>query len=247
MNAYEAKQEARRERLEARAERLRKEGEARVNRAHEMASIIPLGQPILVGHHSEGRDRNYRAKIRDNFSKGFETMRAAAEAASRAASVGTGGISSDDPDAITKLRAQLAEAETLQETMKARNAKCRKTGNKAGRQTDGSWLEPPCAGYQLSNNSQNMTRIRGRIAELERNAARETKETERPDGLRIVENAEANRLQIFFPGKPSAEARNVLKHQGFRWAPSEGAWQRHLSNGARYAAEYALKQIDALP
>ena len=30
----------------------------------KMASVIPMGQPILVGHHSEKRDRNYRERTR---------------------------------------------------------------------------------------------------------------------------------------------------------------------------------------
>jgi Domain of unknown function (DUF3560) len=32
------------------------------NRSHSMTSCIPFGQPILIGHHSEGRDRRYRTK-----------------------------------------------------------------------------------------------------------------------------------------------------------------------------------------
>lgn len=36
-----------------------------------MASIIPFGQPILVGHHSEQRDRNYRDRIHNTFGKAF--------------------------------------------------------------------------------------------------------------------------------------------------------------------------------
>ena len=69
-----------------------------------MADIIPFGQPILIGHHSERGDRSYRAKIYANFGKGFDALKAAGEMAARAASIGSGGISSDDPDAIKKLR-----------------------------------------------------------------------------------------------------------------------------------------------
>ena len=39
-----------------------------------MASAIPFGQPILVGHHSEGRDRRYRDRIHNTFGKAFATM-----------------------------------------------------------------------------------------------------------------------------------------------------------------------------
>ena len=53
---YYERQEARRERYELRAERARQESDAAARQAEKMASIIPMGQPILVGHHSEGRD-----------------------------------------------------------------------------------------------------------------------------------------------------------------------------------------------
>lgn len=242
MNAYEAKQAARKVRLEARADRLANEAHEIHAKAERMASIIPFGQPILVGHHSEGQDRRYREKIRNTFAKSFETQKAAGEAAARAASAGTGGISSDDPDAVSKLREKLAGLEAEQERMKAYNAAWRKAGNKAGRQVDDTWVDPPYT-YELSNNNGNMSRIKDRIEALDRAAARETKETERANGIRIVENAEANRLQIIFPGKPSEAARSILKGSGFRWAPSEGAWQRHLSTNARWSADCALQAI----
>jgi hypothetical protein len=49
----------------------------------------------------------------------------------RAASVGTGGINSDDPDAVLKLKEKLQAAETKQVFMKAAN-KVIRTTHKAG-------------------------------------------------------------------------------------------------------------------
>ena len=43
----------------------------------KMASFIPLGQPILVGHHSEKRDRSYRAKIWAKMDKSVEESKKA--------------------------------------------------------------------------------------------------------------------------------------------------------------------------
>ena len=86
MNSFEQRQAARKQRLEARAGALRTEGEARLSRARKMADIIPSGQPILIGHHSEKGDRSYRAKIHANFGKGFDALKAAGEMAARAAS-----------------------------------------------------------------------------------------------------------------------------------------------------------------
>jgi hypothetical protein len=50
---------------------------------------------------------------------------------------------------------------------------------------------------------------------------------------------------MIFPGKPAAEERDKLKSYGFRWSPTEGAWQRHLSNAAKYAAETIAKELPA--
>jgi hypothetical protein len=52
-------------------------GESRDKTAHEMAQAIPFGQPILIGHHSEKRDRAYRARIRANSEKGWQEMKRA--------------------------------------------------------------------------------------------------------------------------------------------------------------------------
>lgn len=56
------------------------------------------------------------------------------------------------------------------------------------------------------------------------------------DGIEIIANPEANRVQIVFDAKPDATMIGKLKAQGWRWAPSEGAWQRQLTNAARYSA-----------
>jgi hypothetical protein len=270
MNSYEAKQEARRERLEAAADRAERNAAAAYKRADmsEAATGIPFGQPILVGHHSE---RGHRAAIKraDNaMRKSIDESKRAGDLRAKADGVGSGGISSDDPDAVDKLREELAQVEARQAMMAGGNkiirafykrvkdvesgadfelylAKMKEVGigEKAARQI----LKPDCMGaigfasYQLSNNSANARRIKQRIVQVERIAAQreanpEPKEEER-NGVRIVENFEENRLQLFFPGKPDAEVRSKLKSFGFRWSPSEGAWQRQLNNGARYAAE----------
>lgn len=38
--------------------------------------------------------------------------------------------------------------------------------------------------------------------------------------------------------------RALLKSYGFRWAPSEGAWQRMLNDNGRYAAKQVRKVLD---
>ena len=126
MNSYEEKQEARRARYEEKASRLRDEAHRLHDQAHEMASAIPFGQPILVGHHSEGRDRRYRDRIHNTFGKAFATMDKADYYEEKAARVGSGGISSDDPDALDKLNDKLETLRRRHEFMKAANAAIRK-------------------------------------------------------------------------------------------------------------------------
>ena len=49
-------------------------------------------------------------------------------------------------------------------------------------------------------------------------------------------NREENRVQIIFDGKPDADVRAALKQNSFRWAPSQGAWQRMLTQNGICAA-----------
>lgn len=256
MNTYEQKQALRRARLEAAADRARREGAAAWKRGDDMFSVIPFGQPILVGHYSEKGDRNYRRRAAAQLDKGVALDRKADQLERRAAAVGSGGVSSDDPEAVAKLKEQLAEVEAKQAKMVATNKALRK-GDQAALEALGysaamieRLKQPDYAGrvgfadYELKNNNANARRIKARIAELERNAGRESVEREVAGGVRLVENAEENRLQLFFPGKPSAAVRAELKGAGFRWAPSVGAWQRQLNNAARWAADRVLSKIE---
>lgn len=264
MNWYEEKQEARRERLEAAAERRKREAKAKWDSGMERLRAIPFGQPILVGHHSEKRDRNYRRKACASVEKAIELNKEAGELAARAAAVGSGGISSDDPDAPDKLRERIAKLKETQEKMKAANAAIRKssgwpvegqigaivTATGLSEAAAAKLLQPDYAGrigfpsYALTNNSANIRRLEARLRRVERLAtAREAAPmVEEVIGeVRLVENREINRVQIFFPGKPSAEVRASLKLAGFRWAPSEGAWQRQWSEVAKHRARKIIE------
>lgn len=252
MNHYEAKLEARRERLLARADRLREESARRFQSARSRIEHIPPGQPILVGHHSEKRHRRDLARHDTDMRAGIDAQERAAEAARRAEGVGNAGISSDDPDAPAKLAERIAALEKRQTMMTLVNKLLRR-GDDAGILALGvkpSTLErlktPDYCGrvgfapYELQNNGSNIRRLKARLAQVERLQKQETTEVVLGE-IRIVQNAEANRTQIFFPGKPEEMIRKTLKSRGFRWAPSEGAWQRHLSTQALWAAEQVVK------
>ena len=258
MNAYEEKQEARRQYYLEKAEQARSESSSRWERAREMGKAIPFGQPILVGHHSEKGDRAYRKRMNGHYDKAMELSRKADYYEQKAESVGRGGISSDDPDAIEKLTEKLAKLKTFQEEMKAANravsmkdiakgnAKLHEQGY-----TDAQIEElrkPDFCGrvgypdYALSNNNANIHRIEGRIKELQRRQEREAANEAVKNDLYEYRIAD-NRCQFIFDGKPEDDIRMVLKANSFKWSPSRGAWVRQASVSGIYAAERVQKEL----
>lgn len=75
---------------------------------------------------------------------------------------------------------------------------------------------------------------------LEEKATAESQESE-INGVRVVRNIQADRLQLFFDGKPAPDMISKLKHAAFRWSPSNGCWQRQLTQNAIFATERILK------
>lgn len=264
MNHYEAKQAERKARLQAKADQARQQSVVVYGSAREMASGIPFGQPILVGHHSERRDRNHRARITRTFEKSFELQSKAEHFAQKAAAVGHGGISSDDPDAIEKLKVQLAQREAAQEFMKKVNALLRRHA-RADRQSQVEALvaselvdesraqqlvSPDYAGrtgfasYQLQNNNANIRRIASRIKSLEQLANRP--EVERSGQAYVYrEDPHANRAMFIFAAKPDKQTRDMLKRYSFKWSPARNAWVRQLTNNAQWAARQVIELFDA--
>ena len=89
--------------------------------------------------------------------------------------------------------------------------------------------------------NRDIKEVEKRIAILEKNQSQGEKET-LIEGGKIVYNGEAQRLQIFFDGIPSKEVREALKSHAFKWAPTAKAWQRTLTENAKYAVnQYLIK------
>ncbi len=161
-------------------------------------------------------------------------------------------ISSDDPGAVEKLKEKLGALEKRQERMKSINNAHKKYLKQGDAALEGlseedqhliknykpaySWEPHPFAPYELSNNNANIKNVQERIAALEKSKAVPTNERE-AEGVRVVDNADDNRIQIFYPGKPDAATIIKLKKHGFKWAPSVKAWQRQRTDNARYAAK----------
>src|SRR5258707_1624243 len=248
---YEAKRQARLERLQNAAARAAQESDALLNQAHRLADVIPFGQPILVGHYSEGRDRNYRGRIESKFRHGFELYRESQDLAARAESAGDNtAIYSDDPDAGDKIESKIAKLEAEQNRMKAINKAIKKNDRAAlgalgyNEQEITNWLTKPmpyCRGlgypaYALANNNGNIRRLKERIQIVAHKQA-QADTTREVNGVRIEECPSENRIRLFYPGKPAEETRTELQQHGFRWTPMLGCWQAYYNANAKYYAD----------
>ena len=160
-------------------------------------------------------------------------------------------ISASDPQAVEKLTDKLEKCKELQVTMKGVNAHWRKTGTCTGapgitevqaKQIDERinnarhpWDREPYSSYSLTNNNAEIKRLEKRIAEITYNQEVGFAGWDFKGGYAEA-NTEMNRLQLFFDEKPDDSKRTLLKSNGFKWAPSQDAWQRQLNDNAIYAA-----------
>lgn len=182
----------------------------------------------------------------------------------RMKTIGTGGIKASDEKAVYKLQVALDAARELQEHMKAVNAYYRKHKTLDGceivtdderRSIEDFFAKypnvknlKPYETYEFTNNNAKIHRLEDRIKEIQaiKDAGSSETEAAEYEGLKVVENTEAMRIQLIFDGKPDPEVRDILKSNGFRWAPSQGAWQRQLNRNGKSAAETVLRQLAAL-
>lgn len=167
-------------------------------------------------------------------------------------------IMSSDEDAVEKLEEKLENLKSNQENMKSANKAIRMKDIKKGdnllknmgytEEQIKDLRTPDYCGrigypdYLLRNNNANIHRIEQRLRNLK--AAKEKGTTEAENQFfKVVENTELMRLQLFFEGKPEQKVRDILKSNGFKWAPSQSAWQRQLTNNSRYALERVIEQL----
>jgi len=251
MSSYEDKKQARIDYYREKAEKARQESESQYKKSHDMLKNIPLGQPMMPDHYSYKSDKNYRNRAAKAMDNSIEAQKKAEYYEQKAkAAENNNAISSDDPEAVTKLKEKLEKLQNFQNRMKTVNAYYRKNGTmkgfegisdeKAAEIDEGvknsySWITAPYAPYELSNNNAEINRLKKRIAALESRKEVGFAGWEF-EGGKAVPNTDENRLQLFFDEIPSEEQRGVLKSNGFRWSRYNKAWQRQLNANAIYAA-----------
>jgi ppGpp synthetase/RelA/SpoT-type nucleotidyltranferase len=99
------------------------------------------------------------------------------------------------------------------------------------------------ASYNLTNLGSEIRRTKGRLAELIAEHQRGPAEDVEHEGFYVTEAKDLNRIQLIFEGKPGPNTRKLLKRMGFRWSPRNGAWQRHLNEAGRRAADQVSRLI----
>jgi hypothetical protein len=253
---YQERKENRISRLEERAAKAMENARAKQKRAMDIGEVIPLGQPILVGHHSEKRHRADIGRIETSMRKAVEEAEKADYYQDKVDSAAANrSISGDNPDAVSLYREKLIKLEALQEEMKAVNKAFAKGDEalKALGLTDEqivkmkndmpSYEKKPYPTWALSNNIANIYRVKGRIEQLEKLDIQEEERIKFKGGELFV-NTESNRVQFIFNGKPPEESRALLKSRGFRWAPSEKAWQRQRTDNAVKVSKRLIKELE---
>lgn len=107
----------------------------------------------------------------------------------------------------------------------------------------------PC--ISTTNMNAEIRRLKERLEGLQRIKAEGTTEatTADEDGnelFKVIKNTEIMRLQLIFDGKPTDEVREILKKNGFKWSPKNGAWQRQLTDNAIYSLKRITEAIKAI-
>ena len=254
---YDAKRQARYDRLLAAAEKAQQDSDAALRRADQMSSIIPLGQPILVGHYSERRDRNYRERIHNTFRKGYDLYKYAQELKERAGSQST-AIFSDDPSAVDQLTAKIAKLEADQELWKKVNkvyaaymknpasletADISATFKTIIKDFKPEWTkDTPIPSYRLKNNNANIRRLKERAQQVAKKQSLEDKQEQIGD-VKIEYTPSENRIRIFYPGRVPLETFKALRQAGFRSLRTlgEGAFSAYYNNQALWFIKSNLK------
>ena len=265
MNTYEAKKQRRIERYQELAEKSASRSESLYKEARRMASVIPMGQPILVGHHSEKSDRRYRDRIHNKFDQSFKEQEKASYYEERARSAERrSAIDSDDPEAIQKLKGKIKRIMEANAETKRLNALMRKQKtypqclewSKGFKDTDKdcqtiydhlknhwvrSWACPSdeINRYYFSTrgDSAEIKRLERRIKALETSKSFKDFEV---NGIKV--ELVDGQIQVDFGFKPSENIRKKLKSYplSLKWSRYSERWVRKYTAST---GQYFIKEL----
>ena len=170
-------------------------------------------------------------------------------------------IPGDDPAAVEKLTARIEYIREQHERGKAMNKHWRKYATMKGFPglTDEAaakmdeeinsireeyWRLPYAR--MTANVTANIRRLeQRRDSILKQREAGDAEQTFK--GFTVKQSGADGRLYILFDDKPEADARDILKRNGFRWSPRNKVWQRQLTDNAKYTLkQYVIPELTKL-
>jgi Domain of unknown function (DUF3560). len=250
---FEERKQSKIDRLNDAACKASRESDSAIKRSHDLIKDIPFGQPNIRGALTGTMNKSRNAADRSiKLSEKSDYYSDKAESAEN-----NKAISSDDPNSIVKLEEKIAMLSDKQTNMKKVNAYYRKHKTCVGcdgvdyetakkleesMKTAYSWETAPYPSYELTSINAKIKAANERIAKLQ---AIENMPAEiiAFNGGEIISDSVINRIQIVFDNPVDENMKQSLKSHGFKWAPSEKAWQRLRSKNALYSAKYILKEL----
>jgi hypothetical protein len=245
MQSYEERKQSRIESLKKRAIRKKEiASENDLSLYGEEKSCIPLGQPILVGHHSERRHRKHLERIENRVRKGYEAHKESERLLERAeAAEKRSAIDSDNPNAIDLLKHKIEAMEKQRDQNKKINQLVRAASNSkeleslilnqwpdfdsadliASKLMDGREKGVPT--WWFTNHSAEIRRLKKRIEQLQAMEENQFPTIEK-NGITVC--LLEGRIVMSMDFIPSKESRQKLKSSplSFKWSPKNKAWVR---------------------
>ena len=218
------------ERYAERAEKAREKADKLQKPINDMhGDVAFFTQPNI--NTSAGRAfTNQRNRMFASYEKGFEERSKAEYYDTKAENLSkeSVAISSDDPEALKKLKDKLEKLTAEHKEHLAHNKALNKAIKNGTAETNKfGWATLNGKSYYFTTNeAAEIRRLKDRIEELEN---LEVPENYSFDGGTVVFNTAENRVQILFDEIPDSETRENLKRNGFKWSPRQKAWQRMLN------------------
>jgi hypothetical protein len=254
-NDYAERKEERIDRLTGAVQALNKESQSAADRAEKLSERFYMGQPIIVGHHSEKSARSDQSKMWAATARSFDLADKAAEIAAKAeAAENNRAISLDNPDApellqakIEKLEKELARRKEINKYFRKHKTcvGCPDMDDETAKSIDEGVAknvlsDAPSPSYTLTSLNQRIKTAKKRLEQL---AALDEMPAEIIvfDGGEIEVDLDENRVKIRFDKRQSDEMTDRLKSRGFKWSHNNQCWQRLRNKSALWAAKWICK------
>jgi hypothetical protein len=242
--------EAKKNYYSEKAEKLQTKSIDKCNEALEMAKVIPFGQPIHIGHHSEKSDRNYRKRIDNKMGQSI-LLQKKSDYYSNKAQTNDTSIHSLDEKADEKIQNKIDQLTFELERMKALNKIFKKITNHdefedfindsknskddilavfEQREYTLKFHEPRAYiypfTYSITNTGAEIRRLKKRLKIIKI-------QDERPcfnfcNSFAEIKE-EDSRFNIYFKSIPKEETRTRLKKEAMKWSPSRKSWTRQIT------------------